>query len=201
MPWIDPKETDPEGWVGEDPEESASRTVYERAHDTPVPYERCEDLTLSGPDVAAEFHTAEYDHVKLRYHIGVDADGRIKLLSKGHLWGTDETHRRFRLQYRRPPEPTDDPPFEEYSAWVRFQTGTVHREDGEITFDLEPGQTREKTRTLAWPEMYSADQLRLAEAELVRNPPLARYALRAEELWADVRGALRYNPDAFDVGP
>jgi hypothetical protein len=49
--------------------------------------------------------------------------------------------------------------------------------------------------------MYSSDQLRLAEAELVRNPPLARHVLRERELYDDVRYALRYNPEAFDRGP
>ena len=49
--------------------------------------------------------------------------------------------------------------------------------------------------------MYSADQLRLAEAELVRNPPLARYALSQKGIWEDVRDTLRYNPDAFDRRP
>jgi hypothetical protein len=49
--------------------------------------------------------------------------------------------------------------------------------------------------------MYSSDQLRLAEAELVRNPPLARYALVTQGLWADVRDAFRYNPEAFASPP
>jgi hypothetical protein len=64
--------------------------------------------------------------------------------------------------------------------------------------DSDPTRTQEKTLTLPWPEMYSADQIRIAEAELVRNPPLARYALLTNELWADVRDTLRYNPEAFD---
>lgn len=200
-PWIDPDETDPEMWTGEQPDRSDHRSVYERAHETTLPYQRREGLTLSDPDVADEFWTAAYDSVKLHYNIGVDVEGRVKLLSKGHLWGAEESHRRFRIQYRRPAEPTTVPPFEEYSAWIRYQSGTVRREDGEITFEAAPSETEEETHTFDWQEMYSADQLRLAEAELVRNPPLARYALRRQGLWADVRDALRYNPVAFDWEP
>lgn len=200
-PWIDPDETARETWTGESDRNRGSRSVYERAHATTLPYERREDFTVAGPDVAAEFRSSEYDHAKLHYHIGVDANGRVKLLSKGHLWGNEETHRRFRIQYRRAAEPTDTLPFEEYTAWMRFQTGTVSRERGEIQFDPDRTQTEERTLTLEWPEMYSSDQIRVAEAELVRNPPLARYALLTLGLWEAVRDTLRYNPDAFDVGP
>ena len=201
-PWIDPNETDPETWTGEPARPSATRSVYERAHDTTLPYERTEALTLSGPDIAEEFDTRAYDNVKLHYNIAVDADGRVKLLSKGHLWGNEETHQRFRVQYRRRPEPTDVAPFEEYSVWMRFRRGTVDRTpDGGISFEPDPTQTEEQTLTLAWPDLYSTDQIRIAEAELVRNPPLARYALQTLDLWEDVRDALRYNPDAFERSP
>lgn len=200
-PWIDPDETDPRTWTGESQTRDDIRTVYERAHATSLPYERRESLTLSGPDVADEFRTREYDKVKLRYNIGVDTQGRVKLLSKGHLWGTEETHQRFRIQYRRPAEPTTVPPFEEYSTWLRYRSGTVHREEGTISFEPDPEQTEEQTHTLGWKEMYSTDQLRIAEAELVRNPPLARYVLGQRGLWDDICDALRYNPAAFDRGP
>jgi len=200
-PWIDPDETDPETWTGESQTRDDVRTVYERAHATTLPYERRESLMLSGPDVADEFRTMAYDRVKLHYRVGVDSDGRIKLLSKGHLWGAEETHQRFRIQYRRPAEPTTVPPFEEYSAWVRYQTGTVHHEAGTMSFEPDPAQTEEQTRTLEWQEMYSTDQLRIAEAELVRNPPLARYALGQQGLWNDICDTLRYNPEAFDLAP
>jgi hypothetical protein len=188
-------------WTETAGESASIRSVYERAHETTAPFERREELTLSGPDVAAEFRTREYDHAKLHYRIGVDSGGRVKLLMKGHLWGDEDTHQRFRIQYRRCAEPTDTPPFAEYSAWVRLQLGTVHREDDSIRFERDPDRTREETRTLAWDEMYSSDQLRLAEAELVRNPPLARYALRQQDLWVDVHDALRYNPNAFNHTP
>jgi hypothetical protein len=200
-PWIDPDETARETWAGDAGRQTASRTVYERAHATSIPYERRENVLLSGPAVAAEFQNAQFDNAKLHYSIGVDANERVKVLSKGHLWGSEETHQRFRIQYRRPAEPTTTAPFEEYSAWVRFQMGTVSRDGDGLSFDPDPSQTEEKTLTLSWPKMYSADQLRLAEAELVRNPPLARYALSQKGLWEDIRDALRYNPDAFDRRP
>lgn len=200
-PWIDPDETDRETWTGESNRQTASRSVYERAHATSLPYERRDDVLLSGPHVAAEFENAAFDHAKLHYRIGVDTEGRVKLLSKGHLWGSEETHQRFRIQYRRPPEPTETPPFEVYTAWVRFQTGTVSRSEDTLSFDPNPTKTRENSFTLAWPKMYSADQLRIAEAELVRNPALARYALVAHGLWDDVCDTFRYNPDAFERSP
>ena len=202
-PWIDPDETDPETWTGEPERRSEVRSVYERAHATSLPYERTENVNLAGDDVADEFRTMAYDRVKLHYNIGVDVEGRVKVLTKGHLWGDEETHQRFRIQYRRPAEPTTIRPFEEYSIWVRYQSGTVRREGEQetLTFEPDPTQTEEKTRTIEWPEMYSIDQLRIAEAELVRNPPLARYALRTLELWDDLCDTLRYNPDAFERSP
>jgi hypothetical protein len=200
-PWIDPEETDPATWTGEPETPSGSATVYERAHGTTIPYERRDDLTVWGPDVAAEFRTAAFDHARLHYHVAVDSKGRVKLLSTGHLWGHEETHRRFRIQYRRAAEPTDVPPFTEYTAWTRFETGTVGNDGDGLQFEPDPDRTEERTLTLSWPAMYSSDQLRLAEAELVRNPPLARHVLRERELYDDVRYALRYNPEAFDRGP
>lgn len=86
-PWIDPTETDPETWAGEPAANAGTRSVYERAHETTLPCERRETLTLSGPDVAEEFETKGYDRVKLHYRIRVDTEGRVKLLSTGHLWG------------------------------------------------------------------------------------------------------------------
>lgn len=201
-PWIDPNETDPETWAGSSALPSEQRSVYERAHDTSRPYERTETLTLSGSDISEEFDTKSYDRAKLHYSIAVDAEGRVKILSKGHLWGNEETHQRFRVQYRRPPEPTDVPPFEEYSAWMRYRTGSVSRdEDGTIIFEPNPAETEEQTLSLAWSELYSTDQIRVAEAELVRNPALARYALETLDLWADVRDVFRYHPAAFDRSP
>jgi hypothetical protein len=197
-PWIEPQETERATWGVTDSGPESPPSVYERAHAAARPYERYESLTLAGPDVQAAFESAAYDHAKLHYHIAVDSAGRVKLLSKGHLWGPESDHQRFRIQYRREAEPTETPPFDEYDAWARFRTGRVERDGDGLTFEADPDRTRERTMTLSWPEMFATDQLRLAEAELVRNPPLARYVLSTQDLWADVRDTLRYHPAAFE---
>ena len=199
-PWVDPTETDPETWVGSD-RDSGITPVYERAHETVTPYERREQVRLSGPAVAAEFENARYEDAKLWYRIGVDSNDRLKVLVRGLLWGTEDTHSRFRVQYRREPEPTETVPFDEYDVWQRVETGTIERRDGELTFASDADSIEERTLSLSWTEMYSADQLRVAEAELVRNAALARYVLAEQDLWTDVRDTLRYNPAAFGVGP
>jgi hypothetical protein len=199
-PWIDPSETDRERWTSEPEPKPTQRSVYERAHGTSLPYERAESLTLSGPDVADEFDTKDYDKVKLRYNIGVDLKGRVKLLSKGHLWGTEEVHQRFRVQYRRPPEPTAVEPFEEYSAWMRYRQGTVDREpDGTLSFDSNPVQTEEKTVSLAWPDMYSTDQIRIAEAERSRTSPLVVLAVSVGSLPPRRRPSMRPRREVDEV--
>jgi len=199
-PWVDPSDTDPEPWAGSGGAGDTT-SVYERAHETTTPYERREQVHLSGPAVAAEFENASHDSAKLWYQVGVDANDRLKLLVKGLLWGDEEAHSRFRVQYRREPEPTETAPFETYDAWQRVETGTIEREDGVSTFVSDAEPIEERTLTLSWEAMYSADQLRIAEAELVRNAALARYVLAEQGLWVDVRDTLRYNPAAFGVGP
>jgi hypothetical protein len=200
-PWIDPDETDRETWAGSSEHRPATKTVYERATDTVTPYEREDDVYVHGPDVAEEFHAADYTHARLHFHVAVDVQDRTKVLVKGHLWGDDEVHHRFRTQYRRAGEPTETAPFDEYRVWQRTQRGTVSRDGDGIAFEPDDGSTRERTMTLDWPALYSSDQLRIAEAELVRNPPLARYVLAEQDLWEEVRDAFRYNPEAFDRSP
>lgn len=201
MPWVDPTETDPATWGGSDAATAEPCTsVYERALSTPTPYERTDRLVLQGPSVTAEFRTREYDRVRVDYHLAVETSGRVKLLARGHLWGGGEPHQRFRAQYRRESEPTDTVPFDEYLAWTRFQFGTIHVDEGTLTF--EPATEHEETmRRLDWTELYAPDRLRLAELELVRNPGLARYVLRDRDEWRAVEDALRYNPEAFAIGP
>lgn len=202
MPWIDPHESAAEQWAGADSDvPGPKRSVYERAHETGVPFERDDDLRLSGSSVTEEFRTRDYTYAHVTYHLAVERDGRVKLLSKGHLWGNGEEHQRFRAQYRREGEPTDTDPFETYRVWMRYQFGTVSRDD-DGTVDFQPTErVKEHSRELAWPEMYSSAQLRVAELELVRNPALARYVLRERGLWRDVQDAFRYNTQAFAVGP
>lgn len=200
MPWVDPDETDPEQWAGDETEERSRTSVYERALKTPRPFEREDKLLLQGPSVAEEFRTRGYERARVDYHFAVESDGRIKLLARGYLWGSDERHQRFRAQYRREGEPTESVPFDEYLAWMRYQFGTIEIEDGRLSFEAD-GDRNERTRRLAWTELFAPDRLRLAELELVRNPALARYVLRDRGDWRDIEDALRYNPEAFGVGP
>ncbi|WP_335999660.1 hypothetical protein [Halorientalis halophila] len=201
MPWVDPHETDPETWGGSAAAANRPCTpVYERALSTRPPFERTDKLVLHGPAVTEEFRTRGYESVRVDYHLAVEADGRVKLLARGHLWGGDEPHQRFRAQYRRESEPTDTVPFDEYLAWTRYQFGTIDVEDGTLSFEPE-GDREEETRRLDWTDLYASARLRMAELELIRNPGLARYALRDLGEWRDVEDALRYNPDAFAVGP
>lgn len=203
MPWIDPHETDAAAWTGgSEGRERELRTVCERAIQTPVPYQRSYHVHLHGAAVSTEFNSRAYDNAHLECTIAVEDSTRVKLLTKGHLWGDGEEHQRFRAQYRREPDPTDTVPFGEYSTWVRYQFGTVSRgDDGAVHFEIDPRGTHEETRVLAWENLFEIDQLRLAEGELVRNPPFARYVLRERDDWDAVRDALRYDPDAFAVGP
>jgi hypothetical protein len=200
MPWVDPHETDPERWAGDTGARQSCTSVYERALATESPFERTDKLVLRGPSVTEAFRTRGYDRVRVDYHLAVERDGRVKLLAHGHLWGGDEPHQRFRAQYRREGEPTETVPFDEYLTWMRYQFGTIEVEDGRLSFEAENGR-EERTRRLDWDDLFASDRLRLAELELVRNPALARYALREREQWRPVADALRYNPDAFAVEP
>jgi hypothetical protein len=200
MPWVDPHETDPEQWAGAEASERSCTPVYERALETGRPFERTDKLVLEGSSAVEEFRTRGYERVRVDYHLAVEAGGRVKLLSRGHLWGGDEPHQRFRAQYRREGEPTETVPFDEYLTWTRHQFGTIDIEDGRLAFDAESDR-QERMRRLDWSELYAPDRLRLAELELIRNAALARYALRARGDWRAVEDALRYNPAAFAVRP
>lgn len=202
MPWIDPQQTAPDEWSGESAGQGDSvKSVYERAHETAVPFGRDEAVRLHGAAVTDEFRSREYTHAHVSYHLAVERDGRVKLMSNGHLWGGGEDHQRFRAQYRRDGEPTDTEPFEAYRVWRRYQYGTVGRaEGGGLTFEAD-SPVQEDTSELEWLELYSTAQLRIAELELVRNPPYARHLLVERGRWDSVRDAFTYNPYAFAVGP
>jgi hypothetical protein len=205
-PWLNPSDSHRQKWAGTEPDATRpapemQHTVYERAVETSVPYSRRETITLKGEGVTEQFNSTEYVRAKVRYDIAVDSDHRTKIVSSGHLWGEKPTHQRYRAQYRREGPPTETVPFESYDSWMRYQTGTVERKaDGDLGFDADT-KPQERTRTLDWDEMYPSDRLRIIEAELVRNPGLARYRLREQDIWAEACEILRYNPDAFDIGP
>ncbi|WP_276271213.1 hypothetical protein [Haloarcula litorea] len=199
--WVDPDETDPEAWGGSAAVEGGGvRSVLERADATPLPYQYEVDLLHEG-GVAETFRSREYERARVIYNCGVDAERRVKLLTRGVLWGGEERHQRFKAQYRREPPPTETVPFGEYTVWTRFQYGTIEPNDDGATFVPDESDAGETMQDLDWADLYAPVQRRLAELELARNPAFARYRLEESGEWADVRAALAFDPTAFAVGP
>jgi len=203
--WVDPEEADPTQWRGAGPHDDLRRgaetvSVLERARRTPLPYQY--ELDIHHADgVAEQFRSSEYEHARIVYNSGVDAKRRIKLLTRGVLWGGDETHQRFQAQYRRPPPPTETVPFGEYTVWTRYQYGTIERTDGGLTFTASEANPDETLRELDWATLFDPVRERLAELELVRNPPFGKYRLEELDEWAAYRTRFQYDPGAFAVGP
>jgi hypothetical protein len=204
--YVDPDETDPSKWRGSAGDRGTGgddlRSVVERALATTEPYRRRE-AKLYGPEVVREeFDTRDYHHAKVYFDCGVTADGGVKLLTRGYLWGDDERHQRYKSQYRREPDPTDEPPFGAYTVWNQYQFGTASRDgDGTLQFEPDPDESGEYLRSVDWDALYTPVRVRLAELELVRNPAFARYRLEELGGWEDYGASLRYDPDAFAVGP
>jgi hypothetical protein len=206
--YVDPRETDPSKWRGSTPRgdsdggRPAIRSVVERALATETPYRRTATRVYGPAVVREEFDSRDYHHAKVYYDAGVTADGAVKLLTRGYLWGDDERHQRYKSQYRRDPEPADEPPFGEYTVWNRYRYGTASRDsDGELVFEPDPDESGEYMRSVAWADLYTPVRTRLAELELVRNPAFARYRLGECEEWDEFGRPLAYDLDAFDVGP
>jgi hypothetical protein len=202
--WVDPDEADPAQWRGTGPHEDLRRgaetvSVLERAGRSPLPYQH--EIDIHHTDVAEQFRSSEYEHARVVYNSGVDAERRIKLLTRGVLWGGDETHQRFQAQYRRPPPPTETVPFGEYTVWSRYQYGTIERTDDGLTFTANDEGPDESLQDLDWATLFDPVRERLAELELVRNPSFARYRLEELGEWEGYRTRFQYDPDAFAVGP
>lgn len=203
--WVDPEEADPTQWRGAGPHDDLRRgaetvSVLERARRTPLPYQY--ELDIHHADgVAEQFRSSEYEHARIVYNSGVDAKRRIKLLTRGVLWGGDETHQRFQAQYRRPPPPTETIPFEEYTVWTRYQYGTIERTDDGLTFTASEANPDETLRELDWATLFDPVRERLAELELIRNPPFGKYRLEELDEWAAYRARFQYDPGTFAVGP
>ncbi|QIO22336.1 hypothetical protein [Haloarcula sp. JP-L23] len=203
--WVDPDETDPATWRGSGPHDDLRRgedvgSVLERAARTPLPYQYEEDRHYSEA-VAEIFRTSQFSNARVVYNCGIDAHRRIKVLTRGLLWGGGEDHQRFKAQYRRPPSPTETVPFGEYTVWTRFQYGHIVRTDDGVTFSPGDSAPEEKLETLAWADLYEPVRQRLVELELVRNPPFAKYRLQELDEWEEYRTQFRYDADAFALGP
>ncbi|MUV89147.1 hypothetical protein GJ629_03890 [Halapricum sp. CBA1109] len=205
MPRMDPDDRNPDSWRRTSLRDglrcgSEVRTVVERAHATRLPYQYEYETVSSGPRVADEFGTREYTNARVRFNCGVEGNGRVKLLTQGHFWGGPDRHQRFKAQYRRAPPPTETVPFDGYETWVNYRYGVVERDGDSIEF-VPSEDGGEEVRPIEWAEMFAPVQRRLVELELVRNPPLARYVLEDIGEWEAFASALRYDVDAFDVGP
>lgn len=200
--WIDPKERDGRMWGEEEDARSGEdvRGVVARAHYTAVPYEFEHDGAYGSAVVEDAFEDPDYRHARLLFHGSVQANGRVKLLVKGHLWGEEERHLRFRSQFRREAPPTGTVPFGTYTVWSRYRYGTVRRNDG-LTFEPDQDGTTEELEEREWSAIRAPVQFRIAELELVRNPSLARYVLRDRGEWEETRDYFRWNPSAFEYGP
>ncbi|KOX94544.1 hypothetical protein [Haloarcula rubripromontorii] len=203
--WVDPDEADPAQWRGRGPYDDLRRgaetvSVLERALRTSLPYQHEVDIHHDD-DVAEQFQSSEYEHARVIYNSGVDANRRIKLLTRGVLWGGGETHQRFQAQYRRPPPPAESVPFGEYTVWSRYQYGTIERTDDGLTFTESDETPDESLRELDWGALFDPVQERLAELELVRNPTFGKYRLEELDEWEAYRTRFQYDPGAFAVGP
>lgn len=202
--WVNPDETDPGTWRGEGPHASvrhgeATLGVLERAAKTGLPYQYEEDVHHT--DIADIFRSRAYTNARVVYNCGVDANRRVKLLTRGVLWGGADRDQRFQAQYRRPPPPCESVPFGEYTVWTRYQFSTIEQTDSGVTFRADDSGPEERLRELAWTELYEPVRERIAELELVRNPAFARYRLTELGEWADYRTGFEYDTDAFALGP
>ncbi|MFC6973816.1 hypothetical protein ACFQL1_02640 [Halomicroarcula sp. GCM10025709] len=203
--WVDPDETDPQAWQGRGTGEPARGgtdclSVIERARRTSLPYQHEADVHHTDA-VAAQFQSRAYTDARVVYNSGLDVERRIKLLTRGVLWGGAETNQRFKAQYRRAGPPTESVPFGEYTVWSRFQYGTIKRGDSGVTFAPDDSEPEEEVRTLPWDELYDPVKYRLVELELVRNPSFARYRLQELGEWDAFETQLRYDIGAFAFEP
>lgn len=180
------------------------RTVPERAVETAAPYRRRGAVSPSGPALAEQFRSREYRYASLEYDATLLSRGGLKLLVKGTLWGSDDRDQRYRVLHRRDPEPTESVPFDEYRTWVRYQYGDVADgatpDDGVPPFAPETEAT-DDSMTLSWSELFPLHRRLLIELELARNPAFAEYRLRELDEWDDARDRLKWDREAFTVGP
>ena len=107
---------------------------------------------------------------------------------------------RFKSPFSREAPPTETVPFETYERWLRFQHGEVtgvEDDDAYIQFEPTDGAIEDGRERREWTALRWAVRLRLAELELIRNAPFARYRLRERGEWDAVCGTLRWKPTAF----
>jgi hypothetical protein len=197
--WVDPKETAADAWGGVDDEElaaapSPAASVIERAVSTRRPTQYTDGTYLTPASEGTD------DYARIQFNCAVDRAGTVRLTARGYRWGGTESDRRFKSLFMREADPTDTVPFDTYERWLRFQRGEVTNfEDGDEYIHFEPteGAVEEGREDCEWERLRWAVRIRLAELELVRNAPFARYRLQERGEWEAIRGTLRWKPTAF----
>lgn len=199
MAWIDPHDADPEEWSGSSdrPAPEPIGSTIERAHRAgkQLSYE---DAVVLGPDeLADEFPKAGYRHAYFQFDLDLRFDTTIRLLSRGYVWDGDVPDQRFRVLYRRPNSPTRTVPFGEYAVWTRFQYGEVAEAHQDHVHFHGRGDPEDEKRIVNWVDLQEPVRIALAELELARNPPFAKYRLEELDAWTDIDTAIRWRPHAF----
>jgi len=202
--WVDPKETAAGAWGGVDddstaPAPSPTVPVMERAVAARPPIQYTDGAYLA-PAAEGADGTDRDSYARVQFNCAVNRAGTIKLTGRGYRWGGEESAVRFKSLFTREADPTETVPFDTYERWLRLQRGEVTGfEDGDEYIHFEPteGAIEEGRKQRAWAELRWAVRLRLAELELVRNAPFARYRLQERDEWETIRGTLRWKPTAF----
>jgi len=199
--WIDPKDGDAGEWAGSSGASGDDRErtpIRDRAFHTPLPFQYEVDVRYEALDDFS-IGDASFRCGKLRFNGGVTRTRELKLTADGFLWERPTLPApglRFKAQLTREGPPTDTEPFGEYELWIRSRRGTIERADP-IRFSAggrprRTGRTAERFEALPTPT-----RSRLVELELIRNQPLAEYALKTREEWNDYATQLRYMHRAF----
>ncbi|WP_135827875.1 hypothetical protein [Halorussus halobius] len=200
--WVDPKESASKNWAGEadEPDEPSMRSVRDRAFHTSLPFQYDTVVSFSGTLTGHDVNGTTYRWGKFRLNGGVTRSKALKFSADGYLWrgpGAPADGLRFKAQVTRESPPTDTEPFGEYEIWLRFQSGRVVTTDGRPTFEPDGTSLTTDRTTRSFDALPETTRVRVAELELVRNQPLATYALGVREEWGEYARHFRFMPQAF----
>ena len=203
--WVDPKESATEDWAGRagdsDGDDSPSvRSVRDRAFHTSLPFQYDTVVSFRGTLTGHDVQGTTYRWGKLRLNGGVTRSKALKFSADGYLWrssGVPVEGLRFKAQVTRESPPTDTEPFGEYEVWLRSQTGRVVTTDGRPTFEADDTSLTTNRTTESFDALPETTKIRIAELELVRNQPLATYALGVREEWGEYATHFQFMPSAF----
>jgi hypothetical protein len=199
--WIDPKDGDAGEWGGSSAasgDERERRPIRERAFHTPLPFQYETDVRYEALDDFS-IDDASFQCAKLRFNGGMTRSRELKLTADGFLWerpALPAPGLRFKAQLTREGPPTDTEPFGEYELWIRSRRGTIEDVDP-IRFSADSRPRRTGRTVERFERLPTPTQSRLVELELIRNQPLAEYALKIREEWNDYATQLRYMNHAF----